>query len=460
VVAVAEAEAESRFWTNPSVRALASGRDPIADVIEKARALVFEAMENGWQGPPFDPFWLAQHRGLLVIPRDDIPDARLVPAEKGKAVIEYNPNQPRHRVRFSLAHEIGHTLFPDYLQTTHNRLQPVPQRRDEWQRELLCNLAAAEILMPSESIAREVASNITIENLTSLWKKFEVSPEAFLIRTARSTSQPISIFAAARTNDENDSPYRLDYCMASGSSEIKFAPGTLLPSNTALKECSAIGFTARGVERWGGTEVSVECVGIPPYPGSIFPRVIGVLRARDQLASELLDILYVRGDVTQPRGESNKIVAHIVNDKSSTWGAGAARAIGNRWISAHRDFKNWTIARREEFELGTVHSYEVSSDLTVVSMVAQHGFGDSSKPRIRYAALRGCLASLANIAVGQHASVHMPRIGTGFAGGNWRVIEDLIAETLIGRGIKVTVYDLPRGREGVQTFLDSALAAT
>ena len=448
------------FWTNPSVKALAREGDPLTLVTEKARQVVFSAMEDGWKGPPFDPFSLAQHLKISVVPRDDIPDARLVASSKGTPVIEYNPNQPRPRVRFSLAHEIGHTLFSDYLDSTRNRLQSLQQRADNWQLELLCNVAAAEMLMPSESVARSLTSDLGIDKLTDLWRRFEVSPEAFLIRIARSTNQPISIFAAAREGDEEAPRYRIDYCISSSSSQISIAPGTRLPAGTVMKDCTTIGYTAKGAERWGGYELAVECVGIPPYPGRVFPRVVGLLRVKDEMLGEPLEIEYVRGDVTQTRGEGNRIVAQIVNDKSSTWGAGVARGIGDCWPSAHRDFKNWTIARREDFELGKVHTFVVQDGIVVASMVAQHGYGDSSKPRIRYAALRECLTTLASVAEANQASVHMPRIGTGFAGGNWRVIEDLITEMLVSRGIKVTVYDLPKKREGSQTFLDSDFSSS
>ncbi|MCT2277673.1 hypothetical protein M3G91_08560 [Micromonospora chalcea] len=39
------------------------------------------------------------------------------------------------------------------------------------------------------------------------------------------------------------------------------------------------------------------------------------------------------------------------------------------------------------------------------------------------------------------ASVHMPRIGCGLAGGSWQRIEPLIRQALSDRGIPVTVYD-------------------
>jgi len=39
------------------------------------------------------------------------------------------------------------------------------------------------------------------------------------------------------------------------------------------------------------------------------------------------------------------------------------------------------------------------------------------------------------------ASVHMPRIGCGLAGGRWEEIEPIIGRTLIKNGVPVTVYD-------------------
>jgi hypothetical protein len=37
----------------------------------------------------------------------------------------------------------------------------------------------------------------------------------------------------------------------------------------------------------------------------------------------------------------------------------------------------------------------------------------------------------------------MPRIGAGEAGGDWNIIDGILREVLISRGIKITIYDLP-----------------
>ena len=96
------------YWTHFSVIGLAKDRDPIEVVVDEARRLVLSAMESGWAGPPFNPFALAEHLGIPVLPRDGIQDARMVPASRGpRFQIEYNPNRPIARIRYSIAHEMA-----------------------------------------------------------------------------------------------------------------------------------------------------------------------------------------------------------------------------------------------------------------------------------------------------------------------------------------------------------------
>ena len=175
-------------WTNPSVLELARGQhDPVAVIIEKARTVILDAVQKGWSGPPFDPFLLADQLRISVIPRDDVLDARLVPSGAG-CRIEFNPNRPPGRIRFSLAHEIAHTLFPDYRTEIRNR---GASRGDAWQIELLCNIAAAEILMPIGTAVELENEDLDIENLMMLRKRFDVSTEALFLRMAKRTTEPL-----------------------------------------------------------------------------------------------------------------------------------------------------------------------------------------------------------------------------------------------------------------------------
>lgn len=75
-------------------------------------------------------------------------------------------------------------------------------------------------------------------------------------------------------------------------------------------------------------------------------------------------------------------------------------------------------------------------------MVAQHGMKTgSSGPPIRYDAVEQCLRTVGDDALRLGASLHMPRIGCGLAGGKWERIEPIIIDTLSERDIPVTVYD-------------------
>lgn len=76
-------------------------------------------------------------------------------------------------------------------------------------------------------------------------------------------------------------------------------------------------------------------------------------------------------------------------------------------------------------------------------MIAQKGVRTrDGVPPIRYDALKRCLEILAVEARKLQATVHLPRIGCGLAGGKWESVEPLIREAMPDTG--VFVYDLPR----------------
>jgi O-acetyl-ADP-ribose deacetylase (regulator of RNase III) len=432
------------YWTNPSVHQFAGNSDPIELITKKAREEILRAIQAGWQGPPFDPFRLADFLEIPTIPREDVLDARIIPSGPQRVQIEFNPNRPRGRVRFSIAHEIAHTLFPDCIENVRSRGQTMVARNDDWQLELLCNIAAAEFLMP---VGGEIDSStpVTIDNLVRLQKEFDVSTEAISVRLAKVTLEPCTIFAAARVADiESIQTYRVDYSIPSRASTIELPRGLEI-QDTILSQCTAVGYTSKGKQRGISKfrELYLECVGIPPYPGRNYPRVIAIARHDNGKAVKALSITSLRGNALEPRGKVPRIIAQIVNDKTPNWGAGFARAVRNKYPSVQKDFKEWAVMHRDKFSLGNTYTSMTSNELYVVNMIAQHGYGESVKPRIRYAALKDCLHQLREIAVSKRASVHMPRIGTGYAGGNWNYILELIDEILVRNGIDVTIYTLP-----------------
>ena len=382
-----------------------------------------------------------------VSPNDEVFDARTVPVGPFGFRIEFNPNRPRGRMRYSIAHEIAHTLFPDCSESVRNRSQPGWSREDEWQLELLCNVGAAEILMPTRYGSLE-DEDIAINNLVRLRQQYDVSMEAMLLRIAKLTNADCAVFAAARVESGGQSTgYRIDYNVPSRSwSVARRLSNYRISRSEVLQECTAVGFTAKGTENWGHNlpDFNIECVGIPPFPGSRFPRVVGVLTSNAQHESPPLQIRHLFGNALAPRGDGPRIIAHIVNDGTPNWGGrGFAQAVGKRWERVQEDFRNWVESDRRHLSLGNVHWAHIEEELSIVHMIAQQGYGRSVRSRIRYVALDSALQQLAKLALDQGASVHMPRIGTGQAMGSWELIQELIDERLVRQGIPVTVYTLP-----------------
>ncbi|WP_329113750.1 macro domain-containing protein [Streptomyces sp. NBC_01353] len=154
-------------------------------------------------------------------------------------------------------------------------------------------------------------------------------------------------------------------------------------------------------------------------------------------------ITYVRGDATAPQGKGVKIIAHVCNDLGG-WGKGFVLALSRRWPEPEAAFRRWHRERaRNDFGLGAAQFVQVGPYFWVANLVGQRGIrtGRSTGVPVRYEAIDAALVLLADKAEELGASVHMPRIGCGLAGGKWARVEPLIAERLTARGIPVTVYD-------------------
>lgn len=157
-------------------------------------------------------------------------------------------------------------------------------------------------------------------------------------------------------------------------------------------------------------------------------------------------IRYLQGDATAPQGHGPKIVAHVCNDLGR-WGRGFVLALSKRWRESEAGFRAW---HRNDpqgtppFELGQVQFIAVEPDLWVANMIGQHGIvPKKGVPPVRYEAIRSALRIVSQFAKEHNASVHMPRIGCGVAGGNWDIVGPIVQQTLADAGVDVFVYDLP-----------------
>lgn len=152
-------------------------------------------------------------------------------------------------------------------------------------------------------------------------------------------------------------------------------------------------------------------------------------------------IYYIKGDATQPFMAGNKLIVHVCNDIGK-WGKGFVLAISRRWNEPELKYKTWHLSGT--MKLGKIQLVKVDSEITVVNMIAQHGIKrQGNRSPIRYDALETCLEKV-NFFIKNYSpgtTIHMPQIGTGLAGGDWFVIEQIIEKKLMDH--KVYIYTLP-----------------
>lgn len=155
------------------------------------------------------------------------------------------------------------------------------------------------------------------------------------------------------------------------------------------------------------------------------------------------------GDATRPAGTGPRVIVHVCNDLGA-WGRGFVVALSRRWPEPQQAY---LAARVNDhavpLRLGQVQIVEVEPSLWVANMVAQRGLRSRANPvPLRYGALELCLRTVADFAVERGASVHMPRIGCGLAGGRWSLVEDCVRTALCEQGLQVVVYDLGTSASG------------
>jgi Zn-dependent peptidase ImmA (M78 family) len=137
-------------------------------------------------------------------------DAILVPTNQG-FVLRLKEGQSRVRIRFSTAHEIGHTFFYDIKKTPPIRLVNSLMSNTFTRREEdICSAFAAELLMPRESVNKIIKSTKSTDGtgiLMYLAFRYDVSPEVVARRLLHDLllfPTTIILFSEAQYSDVGD----------------------------------------------------------------------------------------------------------------------------------------------------------------------------------------------------------------------------------------------------------------
>ena len=247
--------------------------DPVAAVRVKARALVRLYQDQcGPSPPPLDLEVLASLIGIAMgdEPPRLSPDAELVPVEGGGVEMRVNPGRPATRRRFSMGHEITHTIFPDFDRKVQCRKPRGRERADPDDAiEALCDVGASELLFPLPWFAADAARLAgTAEGILRLARQYEASPEATIRRLVDVSPSPCAaVFLAWKLKPVQERRFagtrgqtcmfdidpaadaralrelRVDYCVAS---EAFRAGGLFVPGDKSVPNSGVIYEAASG----------------------------------------------------------------------------------------------------------------------------------------------------------------------------------------------------------------------
>ena len=166
-------------------------------LIERSKKLVDTFVkQRGHKEPPFPATELAKLNGIKTIEKADLGEtAAILIKDPDGYTIKVNRRNSPVRQNFSCAHEIGHTFLHELelnhpLHTDQDEFRTGKQTKGSY-RERLCDIAAAELLMP-EDIFRKylVNSGISVSSIEKLANTFMVSAQAIAIRIAKVSPKP------------------------------------------------------------------------------------------------------------------------------------------------------------------------------------------------------------------------------------------------------------------------------
>lgn len=171
--------------------------DAVAAIRQRAAHVIdaFVAVFGEPKAMPLDLVALASFLGIAL--QEGMPsfssDAELVPDGSGGVAMRVNPDRPETRQRFSIGHEITHTFFPDHASHVWPRADARYRTLDnpDDYLEMLCDVGAAELVLPRRWFVKDAAAVQTGEDLLLLANKYGASRHATLRRFVELHSDPL-----------------------------------------------------------------------------------------------------------------------------------------------------------------------------------------------------------------------------------------------------------------------------
>jgi len=145
-------------------------------------------------------------------------------------------------------------------------------------------------------------------------------------------------------------------------------------------------------------------------------------------------IKYIKGDLVRDAERDFDVMAHGCNCYC-TMGAGIALAVKRKYPEAAAVDKASSFADKEK--LGTYTKWS-NDNITVVNMYTQWDY-KGREINADYDAIRNCMKLMKGQFSGK--KIGLPLIGAGLAGGDWKLISEIIEQELTGEDVTVVIWE-------------------
>jgi hypothetical protein len=194
-------------------------RDEAADS-KRAVAAARRLVEDAGVEPPVDMLVLASMRGISRITAVEQPWAGMLVPIDGKLVVHVRDGDGLGRQRFTVGHEIGHTLDPAFVRTRHYRCNPATAKT---RIEAVSDVVASELLLPARHFQPDLATaGLTADGIEWLADRYIASLEATALRAVDLWPRPALLLVLAESQKPREvgtaaePKLRLQYGHASG----------------------------------------------------------------------------------------------------------------------------------------------------------------------------------------------------------------------------------------------------
>jgi Zn-dependent peptidase ImmA (M78 family) len=153
-----------------------------------------ELLEDAGVSVPIDVRLLASFRDIAAINKVDQAEAGCIFFDGERLVVHIRGTDSAERQRFTICHETIHTFFPGFREERRTRTDRTVGTYDPSQlEEYLCDLGAAELLLPRKPFLAALPADPDLDDVIVLAEMFEASLEATAIRIVNLTAAPMAL---------------------------------------------------------------------------------------------------------------------------------------------------------------------------------------------------------------------------------------------------------------------------